>query len=377
MPYDQFARSLLTSSGSNFRVPPVNFYRAVPSRTPEGLAETVALTFMGERTDRWEPQRLKGMGAFFSMVGYKGTAEWKEEIVYFDLGAALSNQAGNVRTEGVFPDGSTATLDPRQDPRLVFFDGLVRDERFAQNIVNRIWYWLMGRGLVHEPDDLRPDNPASHPDVLAWLAGELISHAYDTRHIYRLILNSSTYQLSCEHTPRNLSDETYFSHYLVRRLDAEVLIDALDQITGSRESYSSQIPEPFTFVPARHRSITLADGSITSPFLDMFGRPPRDTGLESERSNQPSDTQALHLLNSTHIQRKILQSRPLRQAVKRSGQTSPLVRRLYLSILSRPPTSAELDIAGRYFTEAGAPKMEAAADLVWALINSKEFLYRH
>ena len=107
------------------------------------------------------------------------------------------------------------------------------------------------------------------------------------------------------------------------------------------------------------------------------GRPPRDTGLESERSNQPSDTQALHLLNSTHIQRKILQSRPLRQAVKRSGQTSPLVRRLYLSILSRPPTSAELYIAGRYFTEAGAPKTEAAADLVWALINSNEFLYRH
>ena len=377
LPYDRFARALLTSSGSNFRVPPVNFYRAVPGRDPEGIAEAVALAFLGERTDRWDPARLEGLGTFFSMVGYKGTAEWKEEIVYFDLEKAFSNQAANAHLEGVFPDGTTAVLDLRRDPREVFADWLVADEQFAQAMANRIWFWLLGRGLVHEPDDFRPDNPASHPDVLAWLADELVQHEYDLRHVVRLILNSATYQLSCEHTPENVRDETYFSHYLPRRLDAEVLIDALNQVTGSRERYQSEIPEPFTFIPEQHRSVTLGDGSITSPFLDLFGRPPRDTGLASERNNTPADGQALHLLNSSHIQQKIERSWRLRQEVNRTRQTPRLVRRMYLDILSRPPTSEELDIASGYVEDHGGGRLEAAGDLVWALINTTEFLYRH
>jgi hypothetical protein len=377
MPYDAFVRALLTSSGSNFRVAPVNFYRAVPSKDPQGIAEAVALTFLGQRVEGWEPARREGLEAFFSMVGYKGTAEWKEEVVYFDLEKALSNKAANVRLEGIFPDGTATVLDLDKDPRTVFVDWLVEDEQLARNLVNRIWSWLLGRGLVHEADDLRPDNPPAHPDVLDWLTRELVHHDFDARHVYRLILNSSTYQLACEPTPANAGDRVYFSHYLPRRLDAEVLIDALNQITGTRERYQSEIPEPFTFVPEHHRAITIGDGSITSPFLDMFGRPPRDTGLESERNNEVADRQALHLLNSSHVQGKIERSWRLRQAVKQTRETPRLVRRLYLEILSRPPTDAELQQAVAYFGAKGRNRTEAANDLTWALINTTEFLYRH
>jgi hypothetical protein len=164
----------------------------------------------------------------------------------------------------------------------------------------------------------------------------------------------------------------------VRRLEAEVLIDALCWISGTQESYSSPIPEPFTFIPGENRSIDLADGSITSQFLEMFGRPSRDTGLESERNNQPTDAQRLHLLNSSHLQDKIERSARLNGLVKTAkGNSQMLANMIYLNIMSRYPTQAELAAAQRYFQTKGINLRQAANDLAWALINSKEFLYRH
>ena len=171
----------------------------------------------------------------------------------------------------------------------------------------------MGRGIIHEPDDIRPDNPAANPKLLELLEQELFAAKYDLKELFRIILNSKTYQLSSIPQSDNPNAEKYFAYYPLRRLDAEVLADALCQITGTTEEYSSAIPEPFTFIPPHQRSIALADGSITSTFLEMFGRPPRDTGLESERSTRPSAAQRLHLLNSSHIQRKIEQSAKLRE----------------------------------------------------------------
>jgi hypothetical protein len=164
----------------------------------------------------------------------------------------------------------------------------------------------------------------------------------------------------------------------VRRLDAEVLIDALCWIGGTGESYQSIIPEPYTNIPPGNRTIALADGSITSPFLEMFGRPARDTGLESERSNDPTDAQRLHLLNSTDVQRKIENSPRLRklfQAAK--GNRTEMIRSIYLMILSRYPSPSEATVAENYFKSGGLGPKQAADDLTWALINSKEFLYRH
>ncbi|MBZ5496338.1 MAG: DUF1549 and DUF1553 domain-containing protein [Acidobacteriia bacterium] len=379
LPYDRFARELLTASGSNFRVPQVNFYRAVQSREPQAIAQAVALTFMGVRAENWPKDRLSGMAAFFSKIGYKYTGEWKEEIVSFDLGKAASGAAAAVSPAAVFPDGKPARLSPNQDPREVFANWLVSPENpyFARNVVNRVWSWLLGRGIVHEPDDIRPDNPPSNPELLAFLERELVSAHYDLKHIYRLILNSQVYQLSSIPRTDRPEGAADFAYYPLRRLDAEVLIDAICQITGTTEQYASPIPEPFTLIPEDQRSIALADASITSSFLEMFGRSPRDTGLESERNNRPTAEQKLHLLNSSHIQLKIQQSSKLRSLVQPGANPRGPADSIYLTILSRFPTDEELKVIGAYFQPVTGNRWPAIVDLVWALINSPEFLYRH
>jgi hypothetical protein len=398
-PYDRFARELLTSSGSNFRVPPVNFYRAIQSRQPTAIAQSVALALMGARAEKWPSDRLAGMSAFFSKVGYKSTAEWKEEIVFFDPNLTPAKPAGNsaaAPAAPVFPDAGTiygwsaAHIPPDRDPREVFADWLIRAENpwFARNIVNRLWYWLDGRGIVHEPDDIRPDNPPSNPELLAYLERELVAAHYDLKHVYRLILNSKTYQLSSlARDPQaggsKPEAEANFAFYPLRRLEAEVLIDAICQVTGTTENYSSAIPEPFTFLPEGQRSIALPDGSITSPFLEEFGRPPRDTGLESERNNRVTAAQRLHMLNSTHIQRKLAQG-PWLQDLLAGGPRAPstdgrrpLVESIYLTTLSRLPTEQEMTIALAYMDPSKRVRREAVVDLAWALVNSAEFMYRH
>ncbi len=390
-PYDVFVRELLTSSGSNFRVPQVNFYRALQGEGPEAICGVVALTFMGTQVKNWPEERLDDMAVFFSKVGFKSTMEWKEEIVFFDATQGEEPQkkrgrkskAQRSRLTARFPDGTEVDLLPEQDPRLVFADWLIDPENpwFSASIVNRIWFWLQGRGIVHPADDFGPDNPAVHPELLAFLERELIAADYDLKQVYRLILNSNTYQLSSIPRCDDPRAEAFFAHYPVRRLDAEVLIDALCQITGTTEEYSSPIPEPFTFLPEGLRSIALTDGSITSPFLEMFGRPPRDTGLESERDNDPTPTQRLHLLNSSHVRSKIEGSGRLRTLFRSNRRPGRAIDSLYLLVLSRHPTRGERATVQEYFQEyvqAGSRgNREAVTDLVWALINTPEFLYRH
>ena len=204
----------------------------------------------------------------------------------------------------------------------------------------------------------------------------MISARFDLKHVFRLILNSKTYQLSSIPEGNNPLGEANFSYYPPRRLEAEVLIDAIDQITGTTEKYTSPIPEPFTFIPESQRSIELADGSISSSFLEMFGRPARDTGLESERNNRSTADQELHLLNSTHIRRKIEQSQKLRELLQAKKKPREIVEELYLTILSRYPTDEELEIV-REYAQPGHEGRRPMMDLIWALINSAEFLYRH
>jgi hypothetical protein len=373
LPYDQVVRDLLTSSGSNFRVPAVNFYRALQGHEPSALAAAVALTFMGARIERWPDAQRVGLEAFFSRVAYKGTAEWKEEIVMLDPAPAAPLTA-------VFPDGRAVRIPPGTDPRQVFAEWLIASDNpwFSRTIVNRIWFWLLGRGVIHEPDDIRPDNPPSNPALLAYLEQELVNTHYDLRHVYRLILNSRTYQQSSIPQSTDARVRDLFGVYPVRQLDAEVLVDALCGIFGPGEEYSSAIPEPFTFIPESNRTIALADGSITSQFLEMFGRPPRDTGFISERNSVPTDAQRLHMLNSTHIQRKIESSWAIRRLIKIANRRPPaVIHGAYLNILSRMPTNEEVAVATAYFDDNGKNLNQHVADLAWALINTTEFLCRH
>ena len=391
--YDKFARELLTSSGSNFRVGPVNFYRAIQNRTPNGIAGAVALTLMGTRTDSWPADKLEGMAAFFSQIGYKPTNEWKEEHVFWDpLG--VSTAAGNTapgraaiappppppapKPDGkttpappapappvpeavpapapsrprfaIFPDGKKIELPPNRDPREIFAEWLLAPKNpwFARSLANRYWAWLVGRGIIHEPDDIRPDNPPINPALLAFLENELVASRYDMKHLVRLILNSQAYQFSS--TPRFLTPEAEanFASYPLRRMDAEVLIDAINRITSSTDLYTSAIPEPFTYIPEDQPAIALPDGSITSPFLALFGRSARATGMLRERDNKTMPAQWLHLLNSSHIQRKMEQSTKLKTLLDPSRKEAAIIDDLYLTILSRFPTPDEVKTIGIY-----------------------------
>lgn len=372
MAYDRFARELLTSSGSNFRVAPANFYRAVQGRDPKAIAAAVALTFLGSRLDSWPEAKQADLAAFFSKVAYKPTREWKEEIVYFD-------SSGSDPMAVSFPDGTTATIPANRDPREVFADWLVApgNTRFSQAAANRAWYWLMGHGIVHEADDIREGNPPACPELLALLGTEFAGSGYDTRHLLRLILNSRTYQQSSVALDP-VPEAARFAYYTVRRLDAEVLIDALCWIGGSGEEYSSPIPEPFTFTPSTERTITLADGSITSRFLETFGRPSRDTGMLSERNNEPSDAQRMYLINSTEVRQRIENSPHLSSIFDAAGgDRGRLMADTYVLLLSRRPTALEQSAAEEYLQTRASQGRGAFNDLAWALVNSKEFLCRH
>jgi hypothetical protein len=412
-PYDRFVREMLTASGSNFRVGPVNFYRAVQNRTPEGIASAVGLTFLGARVDAWPSNRLAGMATLFSQIGYKPTSEWKEEHVFWDplgcskaagnsapgrpavaaIGQASNNPAPPLECPApsrapviaTFPDGTPIELPPERDPREVFADWLItaRNPWFTRSIVNRVWAWHFGRGIIHEPDDLRDDNPPAHPALLAWLEREFVASRYDLKRLHRLILNSQTYRLSSMLRWHDAPAGIQFAGYTLRRLDAEVLIDAINKVTGSSDLYTSPIPEPFTYIPPDLPAIALADGSITSPFLALFGRSARATGMESERNNRPVAAQWLHLLNSSHIQRKLERGPALQALIEKGGSRTAIITELYLTILSRFPTPDEIASAKAYGmspadVNAGKTKRrEDWVDIAWALINSAEFLFRH
>jgi len=375
-PYDAFARDLLTANGSNFRDPAVNFFRALPHKDATNIAAFVAQSLMGTRFGTLPPNEQADLAHFFCAVGYKATTEWKEEIVFFNP-AQLDARPFALR----FSDGRTATCAPNTDPRLLFAAWLTAPGNpfFARCAVNRIWFYLMGRGIVHEADDLRADNPPANPALLALLEKALTENRFDLRALYRLILNSQTYQAQASAPPETLMRRTGYAFYQIRQLDAEVLLDIICQITGTTESYSSQIPEPYTNF-TESRSICIGDGSVTSPFLEMFGRPPRDTGLLSERANWPSTSQRLHLLNASHIQNKLLQVpafRPFKKKhEKRDPQQSRPLDELYLLALSRYPTTDERLVAHTYMQTSGGPSVTVLQDLLWALINTKEFCVR-
>jgi len=388
-PIDRFARELLVSSGSDFRSGPANYYRAFLKRDPQDLSDATSLVFLGERLgcarchahpmESWNQAVNLGMAAFFAKVGYKKTLEWKEEVVYFNPKGELRDPATGELVRPTFLDGGSPKLEPGQDPRIAFADWLTdpNNPLFSRAMVNRVWFWLMGRGIVHEPDDMRPTNPPANPELLDYLAKQLVDHRYDLRHVYRLILNSRTYQLSSAGSQWNAFDQAYLSHYQVRRLPAEVLLDAIGQVTQTSEPFSSRVPEPYTVLPEGHRAVEVSDGSIGTPFLELFGRPTRDAGYESDRDNRSSVVQALHMLNSRHVQSKISSSPRLRQWSKSKLTDGQVVEEIYLSALSRYPTAQERQTTVDYMGKDPKSRAQAMEDVVWSVFNTKEFLFNH
>jgi hypothetical protein len=387
-PYDQFARELLTATGSNFRVGPANFVRAVPTKDAQTIGETASLLFMGARmgcarchghpTETWGPEDNLGIAAHFSRVAFKSTLEWKEEIVYTNPRGVLRHPRTRQPVAPRVPGGEPATLEEFEDPRGRFADWLTAPDNpyFAKNLANRTWFWLMGRGIVHEPDDLRPTNPPSNPELLDHLAAELVASRYDIKHLFRLILNSRTYQLSSIPNAYNKSDSQHFSRYIIRRLPAEVWMDAIGQVTLTSETFSSRIPEPFTRMPPGWRAIQLADGNIESAVLELMGRPPRDTPYECERDSTLSMRQALYLVNSDHLENKVTSSPRIKQWL--AGATDEqIVEELYLLAYARLPADEEKRAAVAHLSKDKKARPQALQDLVWAILNTREFLFNH
>ncbi len=393
-PYDQFVREMLLATGSDFRDGPANFYRAVNKKDPQSHAESAALLFMGVRLNcarchdapntKWTPQDNLGMAAFFGQVKFKATGEWKEEIVYVDPRQTFNNPSGHKPVTPKFLDGAEVKLETGQDGRAVFAAWLTTAENpwFSRNIVNRVWSWLLDRGLVEPPDDMRASNPPSNPKLLDYLAERLAAHHWDLKQTYRMILNSRTYQRSSEMAGATPAGDVNFARYLPRRLPAEVLVDAMSRVTETTQTYQSDIPEPYTRL-VDWPAVKVADGSITSPMLELLGRPARNTSQELERTSDLTARQTMFLLNSNEVERMLREGGRLnRLKAEAHGGTVVLSRTiiedLFLASFSRYPTAQERErLEGLMNARPPAQQLEAARDLMWAILNSPEFVFNH
>jgi len=382
MRVDRMVQELVTAQGSIFTNGPANFFRIASS--PDDLAETTAQVFMGVRLqcakchhhpfESYGQDDYYGLAAYFARVRTKGSDEFGlfggEQVVF----VAKSGEVFQPRTGKKMaprPLGAAPVDDP-VDRRRALAKWLTTENRrwLARNVVNRYWGYLMGKGLVNPIDDLRETNPATNPELLDALAGAFVASGYDLKALLRLILTSRVYQLSAQATLDNRADQAFFSHYTIKRLTAEQLLDGIDAATGTLEK--------FPRLPAGTRAISLPDTNYASFFLDTFGRPLRAIACECERSSDPNLSQALHLMNGDLLNRKLLQtggrlSRMLKDPRLTDGA---LVRRLYLLTFNRPPTTAETAGANAIFAEAPS-RAAGAQDLFWALLNSKEFLFNH
>ncbi len=380
-PYNEWVRELIVASGRSDEHGPVNFYRAV--RTPEQLAESVSQAFLGVRVqcaqchhhpfEKWSQSDFYGMSGFFNGLERKPVrtaADSKVEVVYH----AGYRETRMPLTDVLVPtralDQPLINVAPENDPRVRLADWLTAPSNpwFARLVANRLWKHFLGRGLVEPEDDLRSTNPATNAPLLDWLANQVVENRYDLKAVMRLILNSRAYQLTADPNDTNRDDEQNFSHHYVRRVPAEVLLDAISEVTGS--------PELFPGRPRGTRAIELWDNRLPSYFLDTFGRSERTSPCECGRSGEPTMAQALHLMNAPEVSAKIAQATG---RVARLLRASPpiadaaLIEELTLVTLGRLPTEKERKVAQGLF--ANTARRDAAEDYLWTLLNSYDFLF--
>ncbi len=393
-PYDQMVRQILAATGTIVANPPVAWYKRV--KEPQQQLEDVAQLFLGVRMqcaqchhhpfERWSQGDYYSLSAFFSQVGRKPTATAGEDVIFHKRGVA---QAENKKTkQPVKPAALGAPaleIPPDEDPRLQLADWMSSKSNpfFAKALVNRYWKHFFRRGLVEPEDDIRDTNPPTNPELLEALAQHFITSGYDLKAMVRVIAQSQTYQLSAMPNEHNAVDRQNFSHYYPKHLPAEVLLDSIDQLTGARTDFAD--------MPPGTRAISLPDNSYnrSSPFLKVFGRPEGASVCECERVQSASLSQSLHLMNAADVKAKLTTSNGRAELLAKSTKPEPeKLRELYLAAYQREPTAEEVKIAETHLAQPrvdaqgkpldpGAAKRMAYEDLLWALINTKEFLYNH
>jgi hypothetical protein len=383
-PFDAFVRDVLTASGPSYSQPSASFYRRV--RDPQSRVEAVSQLFLGVRIgcarchnhpfERWTQDDYYGLAAFFTRVRYRDGPFFqgiynKEETVWLDrAGEVMQPRTGQV-VRPKFLGGDLANVAEGHDRRASLAAWITRPDNpfFARVAVNRLWYHLMGRGIVEPVDDFRASNPPCNPELLDALAADFVSHHYDVKHTLRVLLNSATYQLSSQTNAFNENDTTYFSHYAVRQLLAEQLLDAICQATG--------VPEPFKGVPLGTRATQLPDGELFHPFLKAFGKPARAIECECERDSDATLEQALLFQAGRVIDEKVRSDTGLARRLAATKLSNlELADVLFLSTLSRYPSDHEKQFLMGRFAEA-TDRRRALEDLLWMLLNHREFVFQH
>lgn len=378
-PYDRFVTELVTADGNLRDAPAGHFYKVV--KKPGDVASTLSQVLLGIRIecaqchhhpfDRWTQTDYYGMTAYFTQVGFKKSPRGEM------LTAMRKTTTKQPRTGEVvfaYPLGSNnPAASPEGDRRrqLAAWMTAVDNPWVAQNFVNRLWAHLMGRGLIEPVDDVRSTNPPSNPELLAAMSADFVKHGFDFRQLVRRITSSRTYQLASKTNATNTRDEQNYSRALFKRLDAEVLLDAVCQTTG--------VPEKFAGVPSGYRAIQLWDSHVPHDFLKLFGRPTRATACECERVAAPSVSQVLHVLNSPKIHGKLSHAggRIAALADRFSKNDARLIDELYLTFYSRYPSKSEKTAMVAYLKQNSTRRRAAAEDIAWSMMNTVEFLFNH
>lgn len=357
VPYDEMVRELLLSSGSNFRSPAVNFYRGFQERSPENYYANINLLFLGNRDCRDDGYLC------FSQIEFKSTKEWKEEIIYIDYRKELPWQQIKLA------DGTILKPDYNTDWRESYVNWLTspNNRRFAEVLVNRMWFWVFGKGIVHEPDDWREDNLPSDPALLKELTDFFVESKYDMKALMKRILMSE--QFNSKMAPEG--------SYQPQRLPAEVIVDAIASSTGRWNKYSSRVPEPFTFYPPQTRATHLGDATVSSTELELFGKVSRDVSLESQRNNALTSRQLLYLMNSSALEQRIRNSPALKKICEQYTTVEQVANAITLRVLSRRATPQEVELYTKHMTNNSLSINELAYDIMWMQMNSNEFLYNH
>lgn len=378
VPMNEMVQNLLASSGGTFTNPATNYYQGETDTLK--VAENVAQVFMGMRIqcaqchnhpfDRWTMDDYYGFAAFFAQIGRK-QAEDPREIVVFNRGSGeVRHLVDNRVMAPKFLGGDTPDVKGK-DRREVLAKWLASPDNpyFAKNLANIVWAHFFGRGIIHEVDDVRISNPPVNPELLDALAEKFTSYNYDFRKLVRDICTSRTYQLSTKKNETNKDDETNFAHGNIRRIRAEILLDIISQVTGTKNKFPG--------LPLGARAVQIADGNISTYFLTTFGRATRETVCSCEVKMEPNLSQALHLLNGPTTTQNVSTGTVVKDLLAAKKSPVEIIEELYIRCYSRKPTEQEIAQFNELLKQAPDATQQTIEDIFWALLNSKEFIFNH
>jgi hypothetical protein len=377
MPVDQMVRELLSASGGSFTNPATNYYDG--ERNTLKIAENAAQVFMGMRIqcaqchnhpfDRWTMDDYYSFAAFFAQIGNKQAEDPREHIVFNRASGDVKHPVTGKVMAPKFLGGAVPDIAGR-DRREVLAEWLASPENpyFATNLANIVWAHFFGRGIIQEVDDVRVTNPPVNPELLGELGKRFTESHYDFKKLVRDICTSRTYQLSSQTNESNAGDERNFSHSLVRRMRAEVLLDVITQVTDTKNKFPA--------LPMGARAVEVPDGNTTTYFLTTFGRATRETVCSCAVKMEPNLSQALHLLNGDTVTNRIRDGKLIDRRFADKKSPSDIIDELYVRTLTRRPTAEESNALAAEIDEASDKKKEVE-DVFWAILNSREFSFNH